>query len=99
MFTRRRVAVFIDGCFWHTCPVHGRNPAVNTSYWGPKLLRTVERDNATNEALLNAGWYVVRIWEHVPCEDAVSRFEHVFDVTLPAVRDVNSQTGELTVIG
>src|SRR5580658_3553046 len=71
-FTARRVAVFVDGCFWHACPEHGRNPAVNEWYWAPKLRRTVARDRAADAALTAAGWRVVRIWEHVPLTDAVA---------------------------
>jgi DNA mismatch endonuclease (patch repair protein) len=71
-FTARRVAVFVDGCFWHACPQHGRNPAVNEWYWAPKLRRTVERDRTATEALTAAGWKVVRIWEHVPLEGALA---------------------------
>jgi DNA mismatch endonuclease (patch repair protein) len=71
-FTARRVAVFVDGCFWHACPQHGRNPTVNEWYWGPKLHRTVERDRVADAALLAAGWQVVRIWEHVPLADALA---------------------------
>jgi DNA mismatch endonuclease, patch repair protein len=71
-FTAKRVAVFVDGCFWHACPQHGRNPEVNEWYWAPKLRRTVERDRAADEALAAAGWRVVRIWEHVPLSDAIT---------------------------
>jgi DNA mismatch endonuclease (patch repair protein) len=71
-FTASRVAVFVDGCFWHVCPQHGRDPAVNEWYWAPKLRRTVERDRAADEALTAAGWRVVRIWEHVPLDDALA---------------------------
>jgi DNA mismatch endonuclease (patch repair protein) len=71
-FTARRVAVFVDGCFWHACPEHGTKPASNTWYWGPKLTRNVERDRAADAALLAAGWRVVRVWEHVPLDAAVA---------------------------
>jgi DNA mismatch endonuclease, patch repair protein len=71
-FTSRRVAVFVDGCFWHVCPEHGRDPTVNQWYWAPKLRRTVERDRAADAALAAAGWRVVRIWEHVTVLDAVA---------------------------
>jgi DNA mismatch endonuclease, patch repair protein len=71
-FTARRVAVFVDGCFWHACPQHGRNPAVNVNYWTPKLRRNVERDRAADETLAAAGWQVVRVWEHESLEDAVA---------------------------
>ncbi len=71
-FTARRVAVFVDGCFWHACPEHGHDPAVNEWYWAPKLRRNVERDRIADAALAGAGWRVVRIWEHVPLSDAVA---------------------------
>ena len=78
-FTARRVAVFVDGCFWHVCPEHGRNPGVNEWYWAPKLRRTVERDRAADAALTAAGWRVVRIWEHVPLTDAVAAVTAALD--------------------
>lgn len=64
VFTRRRVAVFVDSCFWHCCPEHGRLPKVNESYWLPKLSRNVARDRENDRALSSAGWRVVRVWEH-----------------------------------
>jgi DNA mismatch endonuclease, patch repair protein len=72
VFTRRRVAVFVDGCFWHVCPVHGREPTRNEWYWTPKLRRNVERDRIADEVLQASGWSVVRIWEHESLEDAVA---------------------------
>lgn len=74
VFTRKRVAVFVDGCFWHCCPEHGSKPSVNQSYWSPKLARNVERDARNTAWLTDAGWTVVRIWEH---EDIVSAMEQV----------------------
>ncbi len=71
-FTARKVAVFVDGCFWHACPEHGTKPAANTWYWDPKLRRNVERDRAADAALSAAGWEVVRVWEHVPLDVAVA---------------------------
>jgi DNA mismatch endonuclease (patch repair protein) len=71
-FPARRVAVFVDGCFWHVCPEHGHDPAVNEWYWAPKLRRTVERDRTADAALAEAGWQVVRVWEHVPLTEAVA---------------------------
>jgi DNA mismatch endonuclease, patch repair protein len=71
-FTARRVAVFVDGCFWHCCPQHGSQPANNTWYWKPKLERNVERDRAADAALTAAGWSVVRVWEHESLEAAVA---------------------------
>jgi DNA mismatch endonuclease, patch repair protein len=73
VFTRRRVAVFVDGCFWHGCPEHGTTPRTNTGYWIPKLARNRERDGRVTGALEKAGWTVLRIWEHEPPEAAASR--------------------------
>ena len=72
VFTSRKVAVFVDGCFWHACPEHGSKPKNNEWYWSPKLLKNQERDRATDEALSKAGWTVVRLWEHVPVTQAVA---------------------------
>jgi DNA mismatch endonuclease (patch repair protein) len=64
VFTRTRLAVFVDGCFWHACPQHGNMPRANTAYWVPKLERNVRRDRAVDAALTAAGWTVFRAWEH-----------------------------------
>lgn len=82
VFTARRVAVFVDGCFWHCCPDHGSQPASNTWYWEPKLRRNVERDRAADSALDEAGWTVIRLWEHSGLDEAVKA---VIDV-LPTPR-------------
>lgn len=73
VFTRRRIAVFVDGCFWHGCSTHCRIPTRNQEYWLAKIGRNRERDAATSEALAAAGWGVVRIWEHEPLDVAVAR--------------------------
>lgn len=64
VFTRQRIAVFIDGCFWHGCPLHYRVPGTNVAYWQPKIERNVQRDVETTLALAEAGWTVLRFWEH-----------------------------------
>lgn len=65
VFRRARVAVFVDGCFWHGCPEHGRRAHdVNSWYWPAKIERNRERDADTNRQLDAAGWSVIRIWEH-----------------------------------
>ena len=64
VFTKARVAAFLDGCFWHACPLHGTRPVANAAYWRAKFRRNVERDRLVDEALLRAGWRVVRVWEH-----------------------------------
>lgn len=72
VFPRARLAVFIDGCFWHCCPEHGTRPNANNDYWGPKLDRNVERDRLTGNRLRDAGWTVLRVWEHAPADEAVA---------------------------
>jgi DNA mismatch endonuclease (patch repair protein) len=64
VFPKARVAVFVDGCFWHGCPDHGVEPRVNSEYWSSKIARNVARDEETTAALRAAGWSVVRVWEH-----------------------------------
>jgi DNA mismatch endonuclease (patch repair protein) len=64
VFRKARVAVFVDGCFWHRCPDHGTSPSMNSSYWQAKLDRNVARDQRQRASLEAAGWTVVRIWEH-----------------------------------
>lgn len=64
VFTRRGLAVFIDGCFWHGCPEHASQPKRNSDYWGPKLARNIERDRETDAVLRELGWTVLRFWEH-----------------------------------
>jgi DNA mismatch endonuclease, patch repair protein len=63
-FTRVRVAVFIDGCFWHGCPEHGTTPRTNSRFWSEKIARNRERDADTTERLSAAGWAAMRFWEH-----------------------------------
>lgn len=73
VFPRARVAVFIDGCFWHACPEHGTQPGRNEAYWAPKLRRNVERDRAVDTDLAQAGWHVARFWEHEPTDAIAGR--------------------------
>lgn len=83
-FTRREVAVFIDGCFWHSCPDHATAPASNADWWAAKLATNVRRDRATDEHLRSLGWTVLRFWEHegvLSCADYVSRVLAGTDVT------------------
>jgi len=70
VFSRAQVAVFVDGCFWHSCRWHGTRPRANTRYWLPKLKRVTARDQKVRKLLTRAGWTVVRLWEHVPSEHA-----------------------------
>jgi DNA mismatch endonuclease (patch repair protein) len=73
VFTRRRIAVYIDGCFWHGCPVHGTTPKSNVDYWAPKLARNIERDAESTLALEALGWTVLRFWSHEPVDAVVAR--------------------------
>lgn len=75
VFTRARLAVFLDGCFWHVCPLHGTQPRWNSDYWRTKLDRNVARDKAVNDALAQAGWRVMRAWEHEPINDVAERVQ------------------------
>jgi DNA mismatch endonuclease (patch repair protein) len=68
-----RVAVFVDGCFWHGCPQHCRMPTRNRSYWEAKIGRNRERDATISAALIQGGWTVVRVWEHEPVTAAAAR--------------------------
>lgn len=61
---RSRVAVFVDGCFWHGCPKHGSMPKTNADFWNAKFRRNKRRDREANRALQRLGWDVVRVWEH-----------------------------------
>lgn len=64
VFTRAKVAVFIDGCFWHGCPDHLRPPRTNVEFWADKIAGTRGRDSDADAALARAGWLVLRFWEH-----------------------------------
>jgi DNA mismatch endonuclease, patch repair protein len=64
VFRRERVALFVDGCFWHGCRKHCRMPATNRGYWDQKIARNVARDRSTGKTLKRLGWRVVRIWGH-----------------------------------
>ena len=74
VFRPTRVAVFVDGCFWHGCPQHATSPKANAEWWRNKLDRNVTRDRETSEHLASQGWTVLRFWEHQPaahCADEV----------------------------
>lgn len=64
VFGLARVAVFVDGCFWHRCPVHSTHPKANADFWQAKFARNVARDRADDAALKAEGWTVIRVWEH-----------------------------------
>ncbi|UNX55081.1 very short patch repair endonuclease [Georgenia sp. TF02-10] len=72
-FPRARVAVFVDGCFWHGCPEHGTRPAANRSWWQAKLTANRDRDADTTALLVAQGWTVLRFWEHEDMAQAATR--------------------------
>lgn len=72
-FLKQKVAVFIDGCFWHGCPQHGRTPRSNQAYWRLKLEGNMARDRKTTQRLEAAGWTVIRVWEHEAPEAVAQR--------------------------
>lgn len=76
-FVGPRVAVFVDGCFWHGCPIHGTWPKANAKFWREKIETNRRRDADTNRRLEEAGWKVVRIWEHENPEQAANRIGHI----------------------
>lgn len=86
VFTRARVAVFIDGCFWHGCPDHGRRTFKhNADYWSRKIATNIERDEDTSRKLRSAGWTVLRFWEHEDPDAVATSVKH-------AVRTVEDKT-------
>ena len=83
VFSRAKVAVFVDGCFWHGCPVHGsRLPHANAWYWPAKIEGNRLRDIDTTQRLAAEGWKVVRVWEHESLDRAVELVELAFSPTL-----------------
>jgi DNA mismatch endonuclease (patch repair protein) len=73
VFPRERVAVFVDGCFWHSCPIHATRPKANSAWWAAKLAANAERDRDTDRRLEEAGWIVVRAWEHEDAAEVARR--------------------------
>lgn len=80
VFPKPRIVVFVDGCFWHSCPDHATKPKTNAEWWTEKLERNVARDRETDRLLREAGWTVVRIWEHESAASAADRVEAALNV-------------------
>lgn len=94
VFRRARVAVFVDGCFWHGCLLHGSTPKTHRDWWRAKLQRTRQRDRETNRVLEDAGWRVIRVWEHEDAEVAADRVEKAVRQRQPdGTRPVAEATG------
>ncbi|CAL9457582.1 hypothetical protein SUDANB171_02553 [Streptomyces sp. enrichment culture] len=76
-FPGPKVAVFVDGCFWHGCPEHATQPRANKDWWRQKLDKNISRDRETNERLDAEGWTVLRFWEHEPPDVVAVRIAQV----------------------
>lgn len=85
-FTRAKVAVFVDGCFWHGCPEHGNQPRSNSSWWATKLAANQARDHDTDRMLNELGWAVVRVWEHEEPHEAASMIRRLVLEETPVKR-------------
>lgn len=77
VFTRAKVAVFLDGCFWHGCPEHHTVATANATFWADKVENNRKRDHDTDGRLAEAGWISVRIWEHEDAAEAARRVEEI----------------------
>lgn len=78
VLARYKIAIFVDGCFWHNCPAHGSLPETNKSFWEKKIARNVERDHQVNALLEQNGWLVIRIWEHEIKQSIEKVIEKIF---------------------
>ena len=74
-FVSAKLAVYVDGCFWHSCPIHASQPRANSAWWSAKLAANVTRDRRIDEELRAGGWLVVRVWEHEDPIEAADRIE------------------------
>jgi DNA mismatch endonuclease (patch repair protein) len=89
VFVGRKIAVFVDGCFWHGCPAHGRMPSDPTGYWNAKIDRNRRRDVRVGEALQSAGWTVIRVWEHAAVVETAQSIAQI-------VRSAGGRPGQRT---
>ncbi|MBZ9797767.1 very short patch repair endonuclease [Mesorhizobium sp. ES1-4] len=87
VFPRARVAVFLDGCFWHGCPLHGTWPKNNAEWWREKIEANIARDRDTDRRLQELGWTVVRVWEHETIEAAIDNIEHTLRIVEPKIKN------------
>ncbi|MGA5196213.1 very short patch repair endonuclease [Streptomyces exfoliatus] len=87
VFTRARIAVFLDGCFWHVCPEHFTVSRTNPEYWAEKAEKNRARDRQTDRLLQEAGWAVLRVWEHEDPHQAAARLRELYDRRIAAQRD------------
>lgn len=85
-FPRAKVAIFVDGCFWHSCPKHKTIPKANRRWWSEKLRANRIRDLKTSRLLLKSGWIVVRVWEHEDMNQVAGRIERLLRSKTAAIR-------------
>ncbi|WP_258370654.1 MULTISPECIES: DNA mismatch endonuclease Vsr [unclassified Curtobacterium] len=95
VFPRARIAVFVDGCFWHFCEEHAHLPKANADLWRRKLLANRQRDAQNQAILMTEGWRVLRFWEHDRPEDAAACVEHALDQWSAIVRTALSFSGRM----
>jgi len=86
VFSSARVAVFVDGCFWHGCPEHGTQPKHNAAWWANKIAVNAERDRDTDRRLAADGWTVLRVWEHEAPETAAAQIAQIVASRQPGRR-------------
>ncbi|MEV8430386.1 very short patch repair endonuclease [Streptomyces chartreusis] len=89
VFRPAKVAVFVDGCYWHGCPEHYVSPKTNSGYWSDKVARNIARDRDTDRQLENAGWLVLRYWEHASAQASAAEIIRV----VRARRNADDDTG------
>lgn len=84
-FTKYKIAIFIDGCYWHKCPECFREPKTNTEFWMKKINGNVERDQKITKELEDSGWTVLRFWEHEVRKDT----ENIISIILDTIKSLN----------
>ena len=90
---KTKIAVFVDGCYWHGCPEHHTQPATNSEYWADKIARNVERDAETTDRLREAGWTVLRFWEHEDPEAVADQVQAKVQAALAKERKPGDDKG------
>lgn len=90
-FTKARLAIFIDGCFWHGCPLHATSPRANAAWWAEKIGTNQARDADVTAQLEDMGWTVMRFWEHESPEDVVARIVAAMRVRGGALHELRGQ--------
>jgi len=86
VFSKQKVAIFVDGCFWHGCPEHFKLPQTRTQFWKDKIAANVRRDRTVDESLKQDSWCVLRVWEHQLHSDIVNIVDTITRLILPAER-------------